>query len=272
MTTQILNDLVREYFSGNEWSITFEVGNGTGFSVKRHADAVAMNLWPSRGLALHGIEIKASRGDWQKEMADPAKAEEIHQHCDYWWLAAAHGVVKDIEEIPPGWGFFEASKPTEDRPPRLKLRRQATKQIRPDAVNRGFVAAILRANQRAESVEFSRALEKRVEGVVEQRVESVLKFRQQEKDQAVERLAKLTAACEGIEGGIRWTSDDEICRAVAFVLKCGATSSYGGILGLIESFEGVERTAQHAAATLRSAAEAVGLPVTRDTELFRRRA
>lgn len=278
MTTQLLRELVSEYFSGQEWSLTFEVGNGTGAGVRRHADAVAMNLWPSRGLALHGIEIKASRSDWQRELNDPAKAEEIHRHCDCWWLVAAHGVVKDINEIPPGWGFMEMGKVdplSEDgKRPRLRLKRQATKLERPHAVDRGFVAAILRAQQRAEGVEHSRAVQKAVESTVERRVENIMASRKQENSEAVERLKKLTAACG--EVGLRWVGDDEICRAVAFVLKSGAASSYHGIVGLIQSFESAEASARHAASDLREAAVAAGIPLKEEPEqaalLLRRRA
>ena len=36
-----------------------QVGDSTGYSVHRHADAIVMSLWPSRGLHLMGFEIKA---------------------------------------------------------------------------------------------------------------------------------------------------------------------------------------------------------------------
>ena len=50
------------------WALCFEVGDATGGGHTRWADAVAMSLWPSRGLHLHGFEIKASRSDWVKEL------------------------------------------------------------------------------------------------------------------------------------------------------------------------------------------------------------
>ena len=51
-------------------------------------DAVIMSLWPSRGLELHGVEIKVSRADWKREAADPAKAEAIAAYCDAGELAS----------------------------------------------------------------------------------------------------------------------------------------------------------------------------------------
>lgn len=267
MTAELLRDLVRDYFSGQEWSLTWEVGNGTGAGVKRHADAIAMNLWPSRGLSIHGIELKISRTGWQKELANPAKAEEIHQHCDYWWLITAHGVVRDIEEIPPGWGFMEMSKRdslVDDEPKRLrlKLKRQASRQERKDDVGRGFVAAILRAHQRADGDELVRRVNKAAESIVENRVKSALQMRGRDRSEAVERLAKITKACEDV--GIIWLNDEEICRAVAFVMKSGISSSYSGLGGLITNFRVAERTAANAARDLRVAAEALGLPLPED--------
>lgn len=49
-----------------EWAIMWEVGEGTGAASGRYADAVMMSLWPSRGLELHGVEIKVSKSDWKR--------------------------------------------------------------------------------------------------------------------------------------------------------------------------------------------------------------
>lgn len=270
MTTGILRDLVQDYFSGQEWSLTFEVGNGTGHTVNRHADAVAMNLWPSRGLAIHGIEIKASRGDWQKELANPAKAEEIHRHCDFWWLVTANGVVKDIGEIPPGWGFMEMMKRDDDKPPRLKLKRQAARMDRDARVDRGFVAAILRAHQRSDSVDHQRRIDETVARIVESRVESALASRSREKSEAVERLKIFTTARADI-GDLRWLDDAEICRAVALVLKSGLVSSFGGLMSVVEGLDRSAVNAKHAADKLREIAAETGISLREDMAVLSRR-
>lgn len=54
-----------------------QVANGTGYAASRHCDAIALSLWPSRGIRLHGFEIKVARSDWLRELKDPAKAEAI---------------------------------------------------------------------------------------------------------------------------------------------------------------------------------------------------
>ena len=56
-----------------EWAIMWEVAEGTGARGGRYADAVMMSLWPSRGLELHGVEIKISRADWKREAFDPQR-------------------------------------------------------------------------------------------------------------------------------------------------------------------------------------------------------
>lgn len=90
-----------------KWALFSQVRNSTGFSAKpRTADALAMGLWPSIGLYLHGFEIKVSRSDWLREIQDPAKADAIGKHCHYWWIVATPKVVK-IEELPASWGLLE---------------------------------------------------------------------------------------------------------------------------------------------------------------------
>ena len=104
-TTEDLRSLLSEMHPGGEWAFMQEVAPRTGGGT-RYADALAFNLWKSRGYAVHGFEIKVSRADWRKELKAPAKAEEIFGYCDYWWVVAAPGLVQ-TDELPPGWGLLE---------------------------------------------------------------------------------------------------------------------------------------------------------------------
>lgn len=85
-----------------------QVANATGTTATRTADAIVMQLWPSRGLTLEGLEIKVSRSDWLRELAQPDKADAIFQFCDKWYIAAPTGVV-DLkkDDFPKTWGLLE---------------------------------------------------------------------------------------------------------------------------------------------------------------------
>lgn len=97
---------LRDRYAGEAWAFLTEVPNGTGSAKSRSADAMAMSLWPSRGLELHGIEIKVSRADWLKELRDPAKAEDFANYTDRWWLAIGDADIVKDGELPPTWGLL----------------------------------------------------------------------------------------------------------------------------------------------------------------------
>lgn len=94
---------------GPQHAWLYEVRNGTGYTRKpRTADALVFSCWPSRGIWLAGVEVKVNRGDWLRELDDPAKSESVQRYCDYWWVAAPTGVV-EIAEVPETWGYYEVA-------------------------------------------------------------------------------------------------------------------------------------------------------------------
>lgn len=74
----------------------------------RIADALAIDTWGSGHHQLEGYEVKVSRSDWRRELADPTKAECWGQHCSRWYVLAPSGIVRR-DELPDGWGLIEAS-------------------------------------------------------------------------------------------------------------------------------------------------------------------
>ena len=135
-----VKELLRARFGAEGAICMEEVGSGTGAQAGRYADMVAMETWPSRGLVIHGIEVKVWKYDWLRERATPEKAEAVHRYCDFWWLAVTPGVVEDVSEVPAGWGVLEAQQdPAGKRT--LKVLRQAERQERANDVPRIFVAA-----------------------------------------------------------------------------------------------------------------------------------
>lgn len=99
----------RHHGNGPEWAYVEHVRNAAGFAATRTADAIALGLWPSRGHELHGFEVKVSRGDWRRELADPEKAEGWCAVVDRWWVVAPAGVVPK-DELPATWGLLESTE------------------------------------------------------------------------------------------------------------------------------------------------------------------
>ena len=133
-----LIDLVRKQHDGPAWIVVEELGNSTGSNVSRHADAVAIGLWPSRGYEIHGYELKISRSDVQKELSDPSKADAVGKFCDYWWLVVGDLKIIDGLVIPDAWGILYPKNKV------LRVHRKAPKRADVTPVHRGFVAAIVR--------------------------------------------------------------------------------------------------------------------------------
>lgn len=105
----IINALAAKY-RAPEYAFLTEVRNSVGFSAKvRTADAMAMSLWPSRGLYMTGFEVKVSRADWKKELEQPDKAEELARFCKMWFVACPDKMI-DKDEAPPGWGLIHVKE------------------------------------------------------------------------------------------------------------------------------------------------------------------
>ena len=131
-------DKLREMFSLPEYAFMPQVRNGVGFSraVNRTADAIAMGLWPSRGLSLHGFEVKCSKADLKSELNNPSKADAIGKYCNYWWLVVSDVKITDNLIIPTTWGIIECSK-------KVKVIKQA-EELKPIPLDKQMVASILK--------------------------------------------------------------------------------------------------------------------------------
>lgn len=130
--------------NGPKWAFVPQVRNGAawggehGVGGLRTCDAMALALWPSMGLELHGHEVKCSRGDWLRELKDPDKADAFRRYCDRWWLVTPPGVVRGPDEIPPGWGVLVV------RDARVNVAFSAP-TLSPEPLPRGILVALVRA-------------------------------------------------------------------------------------------------------------------------------
>lgn len=168
MQTYEIKAALAEKYKAPEYALLFEVGDGTGGNKSRYADAVAMSLWPSRGLHLIGFEIKASRADWLNEMKKPEKADAVGRYCDYWYLVVGDKKIVQDGELPLGWGLIAP------RGEGLVIVREATK-IECLPINRSFLAGLMRRNaeedRAAVDEEIRRAVKKQTDELVTLKVD-----------------------------------------------------------------------------------------------------
>lgn len=145
---EAISRLSSQYGDAQGYAVVPQVRNGTGHrATVRTADALMFQLWPSRGLSIHGIEYKRDKRDLRKELADPEKAEEIAKWCNYWSFFVPAGLCNPME-LPAAWGLFEIDSAGKIHQVR-KARR--TKAKAPDI---GFVCSIIRATMRWKPSEY----------------------------------------------------------------------------------------------------------------------
>lgn len=146
--TAIMLDLLRRSIEGeyNEFRLRShvmieEVAPSTGWGANRYADVLELGVWPSTGMELHGYEIKATRSDLKRELADPSKHKAVARYCDKWTLIAwDESVIKDLD-IPPTWGITLTKSDGDNRS--LEVLRKAPKMV-PEAWTRNFVCSLVR--------------------------------------------------------------------------------------------------------------------------------
>lgn len=148
-----LVDLLGRRYPGPEWFLLPKVSSGPGSRQTRIADAIALNRWATRGLTVHGFEIKCERRDWMRELRAPEKAEGVGVYCDFWWLVTAGPEIAKVGELPAGWGLLVRQGKADKC--RLTTFQKAEQLQHQRPVDRQFLIAALNAQDR--SVE--RALE-----------------------------------------------------------------------------------------------------------------
>lgn len=116
-----------------------EVGDGAGLGNRGWSDAIAMSVWPSKGLVVTGFEVKASRPDWLKELDSPEKNRTWQESCHEWYVVAPKEIV-DPSELETGWGLM--CPVGEDG---LRIKSRATRREHPKQVTYDLLAAVFRS-------------------------------------------------------------------------------------------------------------------------------
>jgi hypothetical protein len=228
-------EMIETRFRAPEWAVLPGVASSTGAVTTRRCDAIAMSLWPSRGLELHGFEIKVSRADFLRELKNPEKAEQVAKYCDRWWLVTSDEHIVQAGELPPTWGLLVRH----GRSLRLKV---AAPQLQPVEMTRRFLAALLRVA--ATSMPGPKRIEEERKSAREEGFEQGKDSERwlknnltHELEQCQSRLDKLTHAL-GIDDqrALGWWSDKKVTRAVRFAMRFALSNE--------DSFDRIESAAK----------------------------
>lgn len=229
LTAAQVLDMLRQRYAAPAHALFANVADATGFDGKRYADAIAMSLWPSRGLELHGFEIKVSRSDWARELKDPAKAEAFAQYCNRWWLVVSDKAIVKPGELPATWGLLAARGGSlvavVEAPP-----------LTPGPISPAFLAAILRrAMESSVDTEAVKVAEQRGRERGLKQGEANADRRVEEARAYLERLRRQLASFEqasGINIEHSWKHGN-IAKALEFMNQGGVDAARRDVDGLL---------------------------------------
>jgi hypothetical protein len=221
LSAEDVYDALRKRYKEPEYILLREVRNQTGYQDPNtsYADAMAFSTWPSRGMEILGMEIKASRSDWLREKKNPKKAESLFRFCNAWYLVTPEGVRIEPGELPSSYGHLVVKKRG------VTVAKEAPPQTPLDP-SRAFLMSCLRnaSSRSASKAELNAA----VRGANAD-AEKFWKAHYEEFQAIHERrLAQLEKTIADFEtaSGIRlggWTGGTELGDAVKTVLRGGLT-------------------------------------------------
>lgn len=249
MKTADVRVLLEKRYAPTEWALLQEVAPATGGGT-RYADAIAVNLWQSRGYAIHGFEIKVSRADWLRELKNPAKAESVGRFCDHWWIVAPKGIVEP-DELPPTWGLLEA------RPASITTVVTAPK-LPAEPITREFFASLMRRGH------------EQIEQIAKHKTRVAVRVADDEIDRRVAlRLASQTSHFDRLEAAIAkfkaetgldinpWSGP---CRTtIALAQRLEQLADRRGKTAVLQSLLDMAQTLEKAATTVRDAVGTTGM-------------
>lgn len=225
----VLHALSKKYPSP-AYAMVTGVRNATGAVARaRYADAVVMSCFPSRGLDLHGFEVKVSIGDWRREVADPEKAEAVARFMDFWWVVAPKGIVP-LEDVPPTWGLMELNGRG------LRATKPAPRNGAPEVLTRGFLASLLRGATKTmvPAASVAQAVQERVDEArerIERRAISALPDLQRRYESLLKKVRDFEAA-SGVAVDRSWDLE-ESAEAVRLARRLGTDGVVGAVEGTI---------------------------------------
>jgi len=85
--------------------ILHEVANGTSWDAGRWIDVAVFQMWKTKGLTRAAFEIKVTRHDFLRELAQPEKHLWVQEAFHEFWFVAPEDIIQ-VEELPVGAGFM----------------------------------------------------------------------------------------------------------------------------------------------------------------------
>lgn len=219
MNEQTIIAALGKRFCAPTFAFLPQVRNGVGFSRKkdRTADAIAMGLWPSRGLDIHGFEVKVSRADWKKELADPSKSAEIQRFCDRWWIAISEENIIAAGELPPTWGLMVL-----DKRGSMKVVREAPK-LDAQPLDRLMMASLFRKAHETMEAKLAGSVPKdEFNARLKREIEETERHRAGYREQELSRMTKAIERFEAASGVklCEWNGE-RVGEAVKFLDRVG---------------------------------------------------
>ncbi|HCU25578.1 MAG TPA: hypothetical protein DF383_11235, partial [Deltaproteobacteria bacterium] len=226
-------------------------GDSVGFQCNRHADAVAVTLWRSRGLQIQGFEIKCVRSDWLKELRNPEKSYSIQRFCNRWWIVALNENIIHDGELPPTWGLMIP------RGKGLSIKVPAP-ALNPEPLRVDFVAAVLRRQAEATEDDVRRASREAFDRGKKEGIELGPQDFQKERQNLQSKIDRLRSKIEDFQknSGLEinsWDSGD-VGRAVKKLMEIRYSNApTKEIEWILERTKGVAETLQRDLEAIREA-------------------
>lgn len=220
-TTDQVMAALRARYTAPQHAFLAEVPNATGASAARRVDALAMGLWPSRGLLLEGFEVKVSRSDWLREVKKPEKAEPFVRFLDRFWLVVGDEEIVNLEEVPLPWGVMAL------RGKRLHTIKDA-EALSPEPPTRPFLAALMRQiYDQGSGADVAKLVEQQVGEVRREANKRLELWRESERTNRRDALTRLQGEVKAFEERSGMSIRDWNAPKVGPLIKCLSADTVG---------------------------------------------
>jgi len=218
--TARIRHAMQAQFCQPNYTVIFEVPNEVSARQDGYCDALVMSMWRSQGLNLDGFEFKVSRSDWLRELKNFGKSAKFFDYCDRWYLVTPADIeVVKPGELPQDWGHMRITPEGKVTVPWAAKKLEPTKSI-----DRGFLAAIMRAGDKAVDGRVRREVEARTK----QQTDDFAKRVDEEATRRNTEAAALLKIFEQVKGKLvehdryhawSWISEDHMAAAIVTVYR-----------------------------------------------------